>query len=79
MGFGGWATDVQHWAQRKNSFPNPQSVHGGADRRRQQSRELEALHPNAAPEQARDTRARVWAYVFSCYEKKKAAEQSGSP
>lgn len=29
--------------------------------------------PDAAPEQARDIRARAWRYVFYCHEKKNAA------
>jgi hypothetical protein len=36
--------------------------------------------PGITPEQARDTRARAWVYIFHCYEAKKnpAAVQPGS-
>ena len=32
--------------------------------------------PDLSPEQARDIRARAWAYVFDCYFKKKAGVPS---
>jgi hypothetical protein len=35
-------------------------------------------HPYITPEQARDVRARVWSYIFYCYERHKAAEASDS-
>jgi hypothetical protein len=34
--------------------------------------------PGISPEQARDARARAWAFVFDCYTRKKAA-RPGSP
>jgi hypothetical protein len=37
------------------------------------------LRPNVGttPEQARDARARAWAFIFSCHAKRKAAEAGG--
>ena len=34
--------------------------------------------PGTTPEQARDIRARAWAYIFGCYEKHKGASESNS-
>ena len=33
--------------------------------------------PGTTPKQARDTRARAWAYIFDCHVKKKAARPGG--
>ena len=35
------------------------------------------FHPNITPEQACDTRARAWRFVFDCWEQKKAAGKVG--
>jgi hypothetical protein len=35
-------------------------------------------HPGLGSERARDIRARAWAFVFDCYEKKKAAGVIGT-
>jgi hypothetical protein len=32
------------------------------------------LHPGITPEQARDARARAWAYVFKCWHAKKGEQ-----
>lgn len=33
-------------------------------------------HPDIAAEQTRDPRARAWAFVFKCWQEKKAAPES---
>jgi hypothetical protein len=35
-------------------------------------------HPDIAPDQARDARARAWMFVFECWEQRKAAAKDGS-
>ena len=36
-----------------------------------------ALRPDTTPDQARDARARAWAFVFDCHAKKKATRPGG--
>jgi hypothetical protein len=36
-----------------------------------------ASRPDITLEQARDTRARAWAFIFDCHAKKKAARHGG--
>jgi hypothetical protein len=41
---------------------------------------LRVIHPTSVsitPEQARDARARAWAYIFDCHAKKKTARPGG--
>lgn len=35
--------------------------------------------PGTSQEQARDTRARAWAYVFQCFHRREGQEDSPSP
>ena len=40
----------------------------------EETRLFQRLHPGVTSEQARDARARAWAFVFECWETKKGEE-----